>query len=103
MTTATTTAYDTDTVARDILPSLIGPDTAVISLQNGIDNEEKLAAVLGPEHVVGGAAYIFAGIAEPGVIRHSGGPARLVFGELDRRPSPRLERFRAACERAGIN
>jgi 2-dehydropantoate 2-reductase len=98
----TVKAYDTDTAARDILPSLIGPDTAVISLQNGIDNEEKLAAALGSKHVAGGAAYIFAGIAEPGVIRHTGGPARLVFGELDGRPSPRLERFQAACERAGI-
>jgi 2-dehydropantoate 2-reductase len=98
----TVKAYDTDTAARDILPSLIGPDTAVISLQNGIDNEEKLAAALGAEHVAGGAAYIFAGISEPGVIRHTGGPARLVFGELDGRPSPRLDRFRAACERAGI-
>jgi 2-dehydropantoate 2-reductase len=98
----TVKSYDTESAAREILPSLVGPETAVISLQNGIDNEEKLAAIIGPGHVVGGAAYIFAGIAEPGLIRHTGGPARLVFGELDGRASPRLERFRAACERAGI-
>jgi 2-dehydropantoate 2-reductase len=98
----TVKSYDTESVAREILPSLVGPNTAVVSLQNGIDNEEKLARTVGPEHVVGGAAYIFAGIAEPGVIRHTGGPARLVFGELDGRPSPRLERFLAACQQAGI-
>jgi 2-dehydropantoate 2-reductase len=98
----TVKSYDTESAAREILPSLVGPDTAVISLQNGIDNEEKLAAAIGPGHVVGGAAYIFAGIAGPGLIRHTGGPARLVLGELDDRPSPRLERFRGACQRAGI-
>ncbi len=99
----TVKAYDTDSAAREVLPSLVGPDTAVISLQNGIDNEEKLAAIIGAGHVAGGAAYIFAGIVESGVIRHTGGPARLVFGELDGRPSPRLEGFLAACQRAGIS
>lgn len=98
----TVKSYDTETAAREILPGLIGDQTAVISLQNGIDNEEKLAEAIGPEHVAGGAAYIFAGIAGPGRIRHTGGPARLVFGGLDGRESPRLEAFRAACERAGI-
>ncbi len=75
----------------------------VISLQNGIDNEEKLAARIGAERVAGGAAYIFAAIAEPGVIRHTGGPARIVFGELDGRRTARLEGFLAACQRAGID
>src|SRR6266540_2037785 len=56
------------------LGPLLGEDTAVVSLQNGVDNEEKLARVVGPAHVMGGAAFIFAGISEPGVIVHTGGP-----------------------------
>jgi 2-dehydropantoate 2-reductase len=95
-------SYDTETAAAATVP-LIGSETAVVSLQNGIDNEEKIAAIIGPGHVVGGAAYIFAGIGEPGEIRHTGGPARLVFGELDGRTTARLEAFLAACRRAGID
>lgn len=94
-------AYDTEPVAR-LLHPLLGDTTTVISLQNGIDNEERLAAVIGPEHVVGGAAYIFSSITEPGVVAHTGGPARLVFGEMDGSRSGRVERLLAACRDAGI-
>ncbi|MGO9178533.1 MAG: 2-dehydropantoate 2-reductase [Candidatus Limnocylindrales bacterium] len=97
----TVKSFDTEAAAR-LLPPLLRPDPAVISLQNGIDNEEKLGAEIGAEHVVGGAAYVFAELVEPGVVRHSGGPTRLVFGEFDGRPSARLEVFRAACLRAGF-
>jgi len=98
----TVKSYDTDTASASLAP-LLGPDSVVISLQNGIDNEEKLAARIGSGHVAGGAAYIFATIAEPGVIRHTGGPARIVFGELDGRRTARLEAFLAACGRSGID
>jgi 2-dehydropantoate 2-reductase len=98
----TVKTFDTDAAAA-LLPPLLGPDTAVISLQNGIDNEERLASAIGASHVVGGVAYIFAGIAEPGVIRHSGGPARIVFGEMSGESSARLERFLAVCQAAGID
>ena len=64
----TVKSYDTDSAAAS-LASLVGPETAVISLQNGIDNEERIAAVIGAEHVVGGVAWIFAGIAAPGAKR----------------------------------
>lgn len=98
----TVKSYDTERAAS-ALPSLLGPGTAVISLQNGIDNEEKLAARIGRERVAGGVAYIFAGIAEPGVIRHTGGPARILFGALDQPSTPRLEAFLGACRAAGID
>ncbi|MDQ2934622.1 MAG: 2-dehydropantoate 2-reductase [Chloroflexota bacterium] len=98
----TVKSYDTETAAAS-LPSLLGPETAVISLQNGIDNDEKLASRIGWEHVAGGVAYIFAGIAEPGIIRHTGGPARILFGEIDGRRTSRLEAFLAACQRSGID
>jgi 2-dehydropantoate 2-reductase len=51
---------------------------------------------------MGGAAFIFAGIAEPGVIRHAGGPASVTFGELDGRASERARRLLAGCEQAGL-
>jgi 2-dehydropantoate 2-reductase len=98
----TVKSFDTESDAAS-LPSLLGPETAVISLQNGIDNEERIARLIGSQYVAGGVAFIFAGFVEPGVIRHSGGPARITFGELDGRRTPRLEAFLAACEGAGIN
>jgi 2-dehydropantoate 2-reductase len=95
--------YDTRSAANLIKP-LIGTDTAVISLQNGMDHEERLPSILGSGHVMGGAAYITAAeVAAPGVIAHVGKVARIVFGELDGHGSPRAERFLAACKHAGID
>jgi 2-dehydropantoate 2-reductase len=51
---------------------------------------------------MGGAAFIFAEIAGPGVIRHTGGPASITFGELDGRASERAQRLLACCEQAGF-
>jgi 2-dehydropantoate 2-reductase len=95
-------SFDTDAAAARLGP-LIGDGTAVISFQNGVDNEEKIARVVGNEHVMGGAAYIFSGIAEPGVVTHTGGPARIVFGEMDGSPSQRAEQFLDACQKADID
>ncbi len=94
-------SFDTDAAATRLEP-LLEDDTAVISLQNGVDNEEKLARAVGERHVMGGAAYIFAGIAEPGVILHTGGPTSIEFGELDGRVSERAKRLLACCQRAGF-
>ena len=93
--------FDTDAAAARLGP-LLGDGTAVVSLQNGVENEEKLARAVGEEHVMGGAAFIFAGIAEPGVIVHSGGPASITFGELDGRATQRARCLLAWCERAGF-
>src|ERR1700746_2093338 len=93
--------FDTDAAAARLGP-LLGHGTAVVSLQNGVENEEKLARAVGEDHVMGGAAFIFAGIAEPGVIVHSGGPASITFGELDGRATQRARRLLAWCERAGF-
>jgi 2-dehydropantoate 2-reductase len=93
--------FDTDAAAARLGP-MVGEGTAVVSLQNGVENEEKLARALGEDHVMGGAAFIFARIAEPGVIVHSGGPASITFGELDGRASQRAQRLLAVCEQAGV-
>jgi 2-dehydropantoate 2-reductase len=95
----TVKSFDTEAAARELRP-LLTDDTAVISLQNGLDNEETLAAEIGREHVMGGVAYIFSTIADPGVIEHTGGPTSFTYGELDGRRSDRAERVLEWCDRA---
>jgi 2-dehydropantoate 2-reductase len=94
--------WDTAEAAR-LIRSVIGPETAVISFQNGVVKDEILRETVGTEHVVGGVSYIAAAIAEPGVIRHSGTMQKLVFGEYDGRESPRVMRLREACAAARID
>ena len=94
-------SFDTETAAA-ALPSLLGRDTGVLSLQNGVDNEEKLAAAIGENRVMAGAAYLLASIAEPGVVEHVGGPGSIAFGELDGTRSERAELLLEWCGRAEI-
>ncbi len=93
--------WDVESAAEDCRP-LLGPETAVISFQNGVDAEERVAAILGLQHAVGGVAAIAALIEAPGVVRHTGTMASLKYGELDGRPSPRIEAFHEACREAGF-
>jgi len=95
--------YDTAVAARAIVP-LMGAETAVITLQNGVDKDDRLAAILGPNRVMGGVAYIAAAaVAAPGVITHVGTLARIIFGELDGAATARAKRFLAACQKAAID
>jgi ketopantoate reductase PanE/ApbA-like protein len=82
---------------------LLGASTAVVSFQNGVVKDDILRQTLGAEHVIGGVCYIAATIAEPGLIRHSGTMAKLVFGEYDGSLSPRVRQFREACADSGID
>ena len=91
--------WDTEAAARAAAPA-VGPDTAVISFQNGVDAVDILVRAFGAERVMGGIAHIAAFIESPGVIRHNGKLARLTFGELDGRRSERGERLLAACRKA---
>lgn len=95
----TVKSYDTATAAR-LVPPLIRKDTAVLTLQNGVDNVAALVETLGARQVMGGLCRIFSTIAAPGVIRQTGGPRSVSFGELDGETSDRagaiLEVFRAA-------
>jgi 2-dehydropantoate 2-reductase len=93
--------YDLDSAAAQIAP-LIGPDTAVITLQNGVEAVDIVAAHVPRTNVVGGVAYVAAVIEAPGFIRHTSLDA-LIFGELEGRRSERLTRLAAACERAGFS
>jgi 2-dehydropantoate 2-reductase len=94
--------WDVESAGAAIKP-LIGPATAVIPLQNGIDSAERLIPILGAQAVMGGVAQISATIAEPGVIRQVGSFMRLVFGELEGGKSARGEAFLGLCQKAGFD
>ena len=93
-------SFDPEEAAALIRP-VVGPETGVLSIQNGVDNEEKLARVLGAGHVLGGAVRVFATIEAPGVIRHTFG-GHMNFGEMDGRETERARAFLAAFRKAEI-
>jgi 2-dehydropantoate 2-reductase len=93
--------WDTESAAKAIAP-VVNPETAVVSLQNGIDKDDVLAAAVGAQRVVGGVTHIGAVIAEPGVIAHTGKLARVTLGELDGGSSERVERIAAAFREAKV-
>ena len=93
--------WDVESAGARIKP-LVGRDTAVIPLQNGIDAADRLAPILGPGAVMGGVAQISASIVAPGVIRQVGTFMRIIFGELDGKRTPRGEAFLALCQKANF-
>src|SRR6188472_1483549 len=93
--------WDIESAGAHIKP-LIGPETAVITLQNGIDAHERLIPILGDRAVMPGVAHVSASITAPGVITQVGAFMRMVFGELDGKRSTRGEAFLALCQKAGI-
>ena len=93
--------YDSESAIASLKP-LLGPDTAVIPFQNGVDSVGMLTRAIGPRHTAGGTAYVAAVIAEPGLIRHTSMDS-LFFGEIDGRPSTRLERLLDGCRGAGFS
>lgn len=94
--------WDTESVARAVRP-IVGPRTAVLSLQNGVIKDDILKRELGRPNVMGGVAYVGTTIARPGVIRQTGTLQRLIFGEYDGKRSERAEAFLAALLKAGID
>ncbi len=95
-------AWQVPEVAESIGP-LIGPDTFVVPLQNGVESPMQLSKVLGAEHVFGGLCYIVALKMGPGYIRHAGMEPRIAFGELDNRVTERAQKLEAAFRRAEVN
>ena len=93
-------SFDTESAA-DVIKPVVGTDTGVLPVQNGVDNMEKLERILGPGHVLGGVAQVLATIEAPGVVSHRF-LGRIIFGEMDGRESSRTRAFLAACERAGL-
>lgn len=94
-------SYDTETAAEQLKP-VVTDDTVIISLQNGVDNEDKIKAILPNALVYGGAAYISARITAPGEITETGGAQRIVFGPMDGLITDRAKEILAVFQKAGI-
>ncbi len=93
--------YHTESAAQAIKP-LIGPETVILSLQNGIDAAARLGALVGPEHLLGGATWLSAAIEAPGVIGQYSQFRRIVVGELDGTLTPRLGQIAETLAAAGL-
>lgn len=73
--------YDLEAAAGR-LPPLVGPETVVLTLQNGIEAPEQVARAIGERHVVGGATYIGTALIAPGIVEQTGTHRRIVLGEV---------------------
>jgi len=93
-------AYDTEVAVKQALP-MVGSDTILLSLQNGVDNGEKMAAVVGKEKILEAAVYIGASIPEPGVILHTAG-GRIIFGEPEGGITERVRKLEGFFKDHGI-
>lgn len=100
LTIFTVKTYDTDSAAERMRP-LVGPKTAILPLQNGVESPARLSRYFGREAVLGGAAWIVSSIAEPGVIRQESPFRRIAVGELDGQETPRLRAIYEALLQTG--
>jgi 2-dehydropantoate 2-reductase len=81
---------------------LVGEHTAIVTVQNGVEAPDQVAAVYGQAAVLPGAAEVIAYVEAPGIIRHLGGSGRLTFAEWDNQPTPRTAWLRTAFLEAGL-
>jgi 2-dehydropantoate 2-reductase len=88
--------------AAQAMGPLLGSETCVVPLQNGLEAAAQLAAGLGPRHVLGGTCVISSTVTAPGYIKHLGLEPSVTFGALDGSADPRAERLRQAFLRAGV-
>jgi len=89
-----TKTYDTDQAVEKIKP-IIGPETIVLSLQNGIDAVDRIGSVIGIDHMIAGATWISSALEAPGVVNQVSDFRRVVIGELNGASTPRI---RAVCK-----
>ena len=95
-------AWQVSEAAKAMRP-MMGPETIVLPLQNGLEAPAHLTEVLGSQHVLGGLCGLFCYVAGPGHIVHAGTDPFVKFGELDNRRSERVEKLLDLFNRAGVN
>lgn len=95
-------AWQVPEAARAIKP-LVGPNTTVLPLQNGVDAVPQLVEALGSENVVGGLCRIVSFVVEPGHIRHAGFAPTIIIGELDNRHTERIVKIDKVFKHAGLD
>lgn len=93
--------WDLEDVARD-LKMIANPDTAVLSLQNGVLKDYVLRRVFGENNVIGGVGYVATSIGRPGVIRQVGGLQRIKLGEYDGHKRARTEELVRSFADSGV-
>ena len=86
---------------RQLLPPLVGPQTTVLTLQNGLGNEERLAEIFSAEQIMGGLAFVCLNRIEPGLIHHID-HGRIVMGEFVGSPVPRTHQIADMFQRAQV-
>ena len=84
-----------------LLPPLVGPQTAVVTLQNGLGNTEQLARLFPPEQILSGLCFVCLNRVEPGVIHHMK-YGTIVLGEFQRRAGPRTQELAAMFRDASV-
>jgi 2-dehydropantoate 2-reductase len=96
-------SYDAE-VALQLIKPMIGPDTVVIPVLNGVEHVTTMQAALGEQFVLGGLSTVNAHKSAPGVVRHTAnaGSLQLEFGEWPEGISPRCERIQAVLTEAGL-
>jgi len=94
--------WDTEAAAEQLRP-VVGPDTAIIPFQNGVESIARLRKVFPEKAVLGGSAYIATRVKSPGVIEHTGEMSRLQFGPVLPSQKEKAAAFLAACREAKIN
>jgi 2-dehydropantoate 2-reductase len=96
-----TKTYDTEKAAQKCLP-LVGPETTVMSLQNGIDAAERIGAIIGKDHMLSSTTWISSAVEAPGVIKQVSQFRRVVLGEIKGGVTPRLQTIHNALQATGI-
>ncbi|MGJ3403790.1 ketopantoate reductase family protein [Glutamicibacter sp. Je.9.36] len=82
--------------------ALIGPNTAVLPLQNGVTASERITEAVGPGHALGGVAMIISYLQQPGTVHHVGGQPAITLGELDGTTTTRAAQLANALDAAGV-
>ena len=94
--------WDTEKAAELTRP-MVGPNTRVITLQNGVDSYERVSPILGADKTIAGTAYIATVLGGPGVVRHTSKFAIMRCGRIDGKPDAKLDEFVAAARAANID
>jgi 2-dehydropantoate 2-reductase len=93
--------WDTEKAAAQARP-LLGPNTRVVTLQNGVDSYERIAPILGAERTIPGVTYVVTVIDRPGVIKQTSKFQSIICGAIDGRADARLQAFVDAAKAARI-
>jgi 2-dehydropantoate 2-reductase len=96
----TVKAYDTENAIKDA-KSIIGANTVVLSLQNGLDNVDKICKIVSREKIIAGVTTHGAFFSKPGLIKHTGS-GETILGELDRKKTKRIKHIADLFNEAGI-